>query len=94
MNALTTTPLEIFVSDTAKQRSFRIKKLPRHLTIAKFISESVSRMGLDKTIEGDGELGFQAYLKREARHLNPTEITGDVLKPQDEVILQPDIQAG
>jgi hypothetical protein len=94
MQALTTNPLEIFVSDVARQRSFRIKKLPKHITIAKFISESVSRMHLNKTKEGDGEHGFQAYLKREGRHLNPTEITGDALRPQDEIILQPDIQAG
>jgi hypothetical protein len=93
MSALAET-LEINVRDVAGQRPFVARGLRRDLSIGELVQNLAEKMNLPKTDAAGTPHSYHAYLSREARHLYAAETVGEVLKPRDEVVLQPDVQAG
>ena len=93
MSALAET-LEINVRDVAGQRPYVARGLHRDLAIGDLVETLAERMNLPKTDSAGVPHSYHAYLSREARHLYAAETVGDALQPRDEIVLQPDIQAG
>ena len=86
--------LEINVRDVSGQRPYTASGLRSDLSVGDLVRSLTDRMNLPKTDSAGLPTSYHAYLGREARHLYPAEKVGDALLPEDEIVLQPDIQAG
>ncbi len=93
MSALNKT-LDIAVRDAMSQRPHIARGLRPDLSVGDFIRSLTTKMNLPKTDSSGQPNAYHAYLHREGRHLHATETVGDALLPDDEIVLQPDIQAG
>ena len=86
--------LDIHVRDVSGQRPYIARGLRANLDVGDLICSLAARMNLPQTDATGVRHAYHAYLGREGRHLHPTETVGDALLPDDEIVLQPDIQAG
>lgn len=86
--------LDVHVRDVANQRPSVARGLRADLSIGDLVHRLSARMNLPKVDASGQPHVYHAYLQREARHLHATETVGDALQPEDEIVLQPDIQAG
>jgi len=87
-------PISLFVRAASGQKRRRVSNVPVDATIAETINKLVASLRL-ATRDKDGEaLTYQARLDREGRNLMPSEVVGDVLQAEDEVVLVRNIDAG
>ena len=86
--------LDIFIRDVAGQRPYKARGLRPELSVGDLIRSLSEKMNLPKKDATGQPHAYHAYLGREGRHLHATETVGDALQPDDEIVLQPDIQAG
>jgi hypothetical protein len=83
-------------SDVSGQKLVNVAGVPSNSseTIGEFVRRLVPKMRLpERDVEGR-PLTYHARLEREGRHLNASEMVGDVLQEGDQVVLQPVIMAG
>jgi len=86
--------ISLKVRDVSRQRMVNASDVPREATVGELVHGLVSRMGLPKEDVEGRELTYHARLEREGRHLHASETVGDVLQEDDQLVLQPKIQAG
>lgn len=88
--------MKIRASDVSGQKCSEIKIMGESLkaTVGELIDDIVPRMNLPRNDSNGRPLNYQALLEREGRHLNSTELIEEVLRPEDELVLNPEIQAG
>ncbi len=67
---------------------------PPDATVGELARSLLTRMNLPRTDVEGHPLSYHVRLEREGRHLHPAETAGDVLQENDELVLQPKIQAG
>lgn len=80
-------------SDLTGQRSRHVR-VPRDATIGEWVEGLVGSLGL-KPKDADGHpYAYRPRLDREGRHLNASEVVGDVLREDDHVVLHPTVMAG
>jgi hypothetical protein len=84
----------IRISDVTGQKAVKAPAVPSRLAIGEFVQSLIARMGLARNDVHGRPLKFQAQLAREGRHLRNSEIVGDALRDDDEIVLTPDIDAG
>jgi hypothetical protein len=81
--------------DVSRQKQARVDDVPSDATVGELVQGLISsRMSLPRIDVEGRPLNYHARLEREGRHLHASEIVGDVLQDQDEIVLQPNIQAG
>ena len=68
--------------------------VPADATVGELARALIVRMNLPQTDVEGHPLSYHVRLEREGRHLHPAETVGDVLQENDQIILQPKIQAG
>jgi len=81
-------------NDVTGQKKLRVASVPNETTVRELVQGLLARMGLVKTDVAGQPLQYQARLEREGRHLNDSELVTDALQPDDEITLQPRINAG
>jgi len=86
--------ISLKVRDVCRQRLVNANAVPYQATVGELVHGLVSRMGLPEADVEGRELTYHARLDREGRHLHASETVGDVLEEEDEIVLQPKIQAG
>ena len=86
--------LDIHVRDVANQRPSVARGLRAELSIGDLVRRLSTRMNLPQKDAAGHPNVYHAYLEREARHLHAAETVGEVLQPDDQLVLTPDIQAG
>lgn len=86
--------IEITVSDVSGQKNATVQDVPGNATIADLINGLLGEMNLPANDPGGQPLTYQARLEREGRLLNGSEIIDEVLKSEDHIVLQPNINAG
>ena len=80
--------------DASRQRRVTMEAEP-DATVGELVQGLVhSRLNLPRTDSEGRPLTYHARLTREGRHLHAAERVEDVLRDDDEVVLQPNIQAG
>ena len=90
---MTIDELQIRASDVTGQRSMPARA-PRQGTIHELVQRLIGEMGL-KSKDADGNpYAYRARLEREGRHLNASEVIGEVLRTDDHLVLQPNVDAG
>ena len=86
--------LDLFARDVTGQKKFRLNKVPSQSSVGEIVRSALARMGLGKRDRSGHDLQYRARLERDGRQLHNSEIVGDVLQPEDELVLTPQINAG
>jgi hypothetical protein len=86
--------ISLTVSDVSGQKVFRVPQAPPDATVGELVQSLLSQMNLPANDSNGQPLSYQARLEREGRHLNSAERVGDALMNSDELMLQPNIDAG
>ncbi len=87
--------VRIRVSDATGQKRFRAPAIPVDASVSQMLQAILQKMGLGRSTDSAGRpVAFRARLARQARFLGGSERVGDCLRPDDELTLTPDIQAG
>ena len=82
------------VSDITGQKRAEVRGAPSDATVDELIQGLLSDMKINR-IDSEGRpLNFQVRLEREGRHLLGSERLGDAVRNGDELVLQPNIDAG
>jgi len=76
------------------QKDVHVSDVPYDATVGELVQGCVSRMGLPPNDVEGRPLNYHARLEREGRHLHASEVCGEALQEQDEIVLQPHITAG
>lgn len=86
--------LSLTARDVSGQRAFALRRLPAQSSVGDLVRKLVGRLGLTTEDAGGRPTTYRAFLQREGRHLHASERVADTLRPDDELVIQPDIQAG
>jgi hypothetical protein len=86
--------LALTVSDVSGQKKVKASAVPKRATVSELVHGLLARMRLPRNDVGGRPLTYRARLEREGRHLHPHEQIGEVLRDEDELVLQPNIDAG
>ena len=85
----------IRVRDVTGQKSYVAPAVPADASVGQMVQALLKKMGLGQSTDGAGRpVSFRARLARQSRFLGSSERVGDCLRPEDELTLTPDIQAG
>jgi len=84
----------LHVRDVSRQKLVRVDDVPPDATVGELIEGLLDRMNLPQHDADGRPLNYHARLEREGRHLHASEFVNDVLRTGDELVLQPNIQAG
>lgn len=85
--------LRLRASDVTGQRQIN-ERIPLEATVGELVQTFVGRMGLNDKDKQGNPFVYRARLEREGRHLNASEIVGDVLREDDRLTLHPNVDAG
>lgn len=81
--------------DVSRQKHVLVDDVPPDASVGELAQGLVrSRMNLPENDAEGRPLNYHVRLEREGRHLHASEIVGEALKDEDEIVLQPNIQAG
>jgi hypothetical protein len=86
--------LSFTASDVSEQKSVEVQDVPSDADVQEVLDAIVRQMNLPANDVEGRPLLYQALLTREGRHLRGDEKVGDALKPNDRIVLQPNIEAG
>jgi hypothetical protein len=88
-----TKPLTVSARDVSGQKH-ATADAPADATVGELARALIARMNLPQTDVEGRPMSYHVLLEREGRHLHPAENAGDVLQENDQIVLQPKIQAG
>jgi len=86
--------LALSVSDVSGQKRVKASAIPKRATVHELVQGLLAKMRLPRNDVAGRPLTYRARLEREGRHLHEHEEVGRVLRDQDELVLQPNIDAG
>lgn len=86
--------LSLQVNDVSGQKPFKVSNVPEDSTVGELIQGMLAQMSLPQNDVSGRPLTYHARLEREGRHLHASERVGDALQTDDQIILQPNIDAG
>ena len=82
------------VSDVSGQKRMTVDEIAEGSTVGELVEQFLAELDLMRE-DGDGRpLSYHARLEREGRHLHAAERVGDALLSGDQLVLQPNIDAG
>lgn len=84
----------LMVTDVSGQKRANVRDVPQDSTVGELLQGLLSQMNLPRNDPGGRPLTYHARLEREGRHLLASERVGDALQAGDELVLQPNIDAG
>ena len=82
------------VMDVSGQKKADVRDVPQDATVGELLQGLLSQMNLPQNDATGRPLTYHARLEREGRHLLASERVGDALQAGDELVLQPNIDAG
>ncbi len=86
-------PVSVSALDVSGQKR-ATADAPPDATVGELARALIAQMNLPQTDVEGRPMSYHVLLRREGRHLHPAETIGDVLQANDEIVLQPKIQAG
>ena len=86
--------VSLLARDVSGQRSARIRSCPGDCTVTELVIGLLETMRLPPLDTGGRPLSYQARLEREGRALLGSEIVGEAMQENDEIVLQPNVDAG
>ncbi len=86
--------IDLEASDVSGQKRAAVRAVQPDATIGELVQGLLARMNLPRNDVSGRPLTWRARLDREGRHLLASERVGEALRPQDRIVLQPNIDAG
>ena len=86
--------ITLHASDVSGQKSAEVNGVATEATVGELIEGLLPDLELPANDAGGRPLTYHALLEREGRHLHASETVGDALEADDQIVLQPNIQAG
>jgi hypothetical protein len=86
--------LEVTDVSKTKRKAFSIKDAPSDSTVGELIEGVLPGMSLPGTDVAGRPLVYHARLEREGRHLHSSERLAEAVQSGDELVLQPNVDAG
>lgn len=87
-------PFAVSVANVSGQKVVRAAGISPATTVGELVQGLIPKMDLLQADADGRKIAYHCRLERLGRHLHPTEIVGDVLEPDDRLVLQPNIVAG
>ncbi len=87
-------PLSLHVKDVSDQKEAYLHDVPSDQTVGDLIQELLPELRLRDLDSTGRPLVWTARLEREGRHLHVSELLGDAVQSGDEIVLQPNVEAG
>jgi hypothetical protein len=88
------TSVPVRVADVSGQTAVDVLDVPTDASVGEFVEGVLPRLNLPRNDSAGRRLAYHARLDREGRHLHSSERVGDVLMPNDRLVLAPEIHAG
>ena len=86
--------VNLLAQDVSGQKKVRVSDVSGDSTVRELVRSLLARMRLmDKDVNGR-PIEYRARLEREGRHLHDSELVSDALQSDDQIVLQPKINAG
>ncbi len=86
--------VNLLAQDVSGQKKVRVSDVSGDSTVRELVRGLLARMRLmDKDVNGR-PIEYRARLEREGRHLHDSELVSDALQSDDQIVLQPKINAG
>jgi hypothetical protein len=86
--------LALQASDVSMQKIVNVRNVPRDASIGELVQGLLDSLKLPANDAAGRPLSYHARLEREGRHLHASEKVGVALQTGDQVILQPNVDAG
>lgn len=87
--------IELSASDTTRQKRVRLRGIPTDQAVGELLDhEILPRLALPRLDSQQRPIAWSARLSRTGQYVNRSERVSDALLDQDEVVLQPNIDAG
>ena len=84
----------ITAADLSGQKRARSKRVPMDLTIGDLIEELLPKLRLPSQDSSGRALTYHARIDRLGRHAHASEVVGEILVPNDQITLHPNVDAG
>ena len=88
-----TSTLDLVATDVTAQKKVRVRDVSPQSTVGELVKGLLAKMGLTVNDRQGRPINYRARLRREGRHLHGSELVGDALQADDEITLQPRINA-
>jgi hypothetical protein len=82
------------ISDVTGQKTVKATSVPKRATVSELVQGLLAKMRLPRNDVSGRPLTYRARLEREGRHLHGHEQVGEALHDEDQIVLQPNIDAG
>jgi hypothetical protein len=90
---MSSTTLDLVVSDPSRQKIKTVEDVSPDYTTAELVQGLIDELSLPRNSPDGHAYGYQALLRREARHLGANERIGDAVESGDWLVLQPEVHA-
>jgi hypothetical protein len=94
METAAMTTLDLLARDVTGQKKFSLRGVPKSSSVGEIMRGALARMGLGTQDRDGHDLQYRARLEREGRQLHDSELVGDALQPDDQLVFTPKINAG
>ena len=81
-------------TDVTGQRKMNVRGVSPDSTVGEVIKGLLERMGLPRNDTGGRPLNYRARSERKGHYLQDNETVGGALQEGDQIVLQPNIDAG
>jgi hypothetical protein len=86
--------VNLLAQDVSGQKKVRVSDVSGDSTVRELVQGLLKRMRLMDKDVGGRPIEYRARLEREGRHLHDAELVSDALQSDDQIVLQPKINAG
>ncbi len=84
----------ITATDVTGQRRVRARRVPMDSSMGTLVQELLPQLRLPQLDSSGRTLTYHARVERLGRHAHSSEVVGDVLLPNDQITLHPNVDAG
>jgi hypothetical protein len=92
--AVASAGIDFQVSDVSGQKKVKVSSVSPGATVREIISGLLDRMRLPRNDSSGRPVNYRARSERRDTYLQDNETVGGAVEPGDEIILQPNIDAG
>ena len=89
-----TQTMDLQFTDTSGQKMARAPSVPRDCTVGEAIQRILAGLRLPRNDASGRPIVYHGLHEREGRHLEPSKTVGVALQDGDQIVLQPDVDAG
>ncbi len=86
--------MDVHFTDTSGQKMAKARNVPGDCTIGEAIQNVLSQLRLPQNDASGRPIVYHGLHEREGRHLQASETVGASLQDGDNVVLQPNVDAG